>query len=316
VITELLAAAVLVYSGSQNVGLTGFADGKMHVDFGSEIDQMSASGDHDPLVFRICCGESVMSPDGTIWYSTGSAVVRVRHDQLRTRDVFPFQLASALAAGPDGSLWFNSHDRFLTHIDANGLVQKFVDPHSAYSPRWGTDRIVVSNDGAAWCESYVDAFLARVDVTGATTIASGPNYHFVDLIAPARLGGVWVRFGVENNQRMDAVDHVAETLPMSLDWFVETNDGAIWYGSGSEITQWKSGTITRIPLPAALPPQYFFTLSEMTPESDTTIWVRTNANLPVPSGTSAEMSATSTPVDTVHVYRIIVPANAKRHAAR
>ena len=312
-IAELLAATLLVYSGSSSVSLTGFADGKMHVDFGSEIDQMSDGGSRDLLVPRLCCGESVMSPDGTIWYSNGTILVRVRHDRFRTRDTFAIPDIHVLAAGPDGSVWFKNYDRFIGHIDANGVVQRFPDPHIATSPRFGTEQIVVSNDGAAWCRTFSTVFLARVDVNGLTTIA--PHYQGIELIGPARLGGVWVQRAVGKDERLDAVDHVAETLPISESWFVETNDGAIWYGGGTEIVQWKSGTITKFPLdpPAS---QFFRSVSQIVPESDTAVWVVTYPQFPVPS--PAQTDADVAPPDDlgVHIFRVSAPAFPKRHATR
>jgi len=313
-IAELVAAAVLVYSGSMDVRLTGFTDGKMHVDFGSEIDQMSDQGVRSLVVTRLCCGSSVMSSDGTIWYSNGSVLMRVRHDESHTRDLFPIPYVHTLAAGPDGSVWFKStFDRFLGHIDANGVVQKFADPHIVYSPRYGTEQIVVANDGAAWCTSFSDRFLARVDVNGTTTIA--PHYYdVIDLVTPARRGGIWIS-SIDHIVRYDTPDHAAETLPINYWDFVETNDGAIWYGRGNQVVQWKSGTETRISLPEA---GNAYGVSEIVPESDTTVWVRaTLIPPPVPAAQAGTVTAAATtPMDAVQIYRVSVPANPKRHATR
>jgi hypothetical protein len=311
-IAELFTAAVLVFSGSSNVSLTGFADGRMHVDFGSEIDQLSEGGDRDVLVPRLCCGASVMSSDGTIWYSNGAMLVRVRHDQFRTRDTFPIAHVYALAAGPDGSVWFSNYDRYLGHIDASGVVHQFPDPLIAYYPRFGTIQIVVSNDGAAWCKGVYPAFIARVDVNGATSMAAHYG-EVIDLVGPARRGGVWVS-SLDHIKRLDAPDHVAEALPVSAMTFVETNDGSIWYSGGSGVVQWKSGTITTFPLD---PPssQYFTTVAEIVPESDTTVWVHTSALIPVPNAAQAAASASSSDEDFTHIYRVSAPAFPKRHAA-
>jgi virginiamycin B lyase len=123
-------------------------------------------------------GESaaiVRAPDGTVWFSQdGSARIgRIdRSGKLTTFNGLYYEskyndIASAVAAGPDGNLWWTAFEsNAIWATDLRGRIVHVYTIPTPNSQPWG---IVRGRDGALWFTEWAGNKVGRVTTAGAFT---------------------------------------------------------------------------------------------------------------------------------------------------
>ena len=276
---------------------------------GTSLFQATAAGTSTPIhpeggADRSAIYGLVKGPDGNLWGIVAYAPARLNADGSITRFPLPDgNYAQAIAAGPDGALWFTepyhgfvanapagSVRQAIGRISTSGQIREYLVPANAAKP----DQIAAGPDGAMWF---------TLNDFGAGTAA--PMIGRINLSL-----GVVSEYAVPN----------AATLPHSI---VTGPDGNLWFtdqgiaqGSSNpaintgvnyigKVTP--SGTVTLFGLPPQAENQKAgFVLGGITPGPDGNVWFvepksgqiaritpgGTVAEFPVPTLTSAPTDIT------------------------
>jgi len=148
---------------------------------------------------------------------------------------------AAIAAGPDGNLWFTERDGRVGRITTDGTVTEFVGSGPLLA-------IAAGADGAIWfSETLPDAGAALGSVTVDGTVRGGfpigPPPGSVLSLASGPDGALWFTLlGAEQNVgRMTtagAVTRYASTYgPSQPEQIAAGPDGALWYAEGGSFIE-------------------------------------------------------------------------------
>jgi streptogramin lyase len=182
---------------------------------------------------------AALGPDGNAWFRAGPGRF-LRADARDTLDTIGEDdsrnpLQSALAIGPDGTLWSPTADfDGFWHIQPDGTRTRV--PVALGKPCDVASDLVdmaAATDGAMWLGDPECARLIRVDQTGARSIDIGLEPH---RLAADRAGGAWVSGDVEPSvAHVDAAGAVTLfDVPDSVgftDDVAVAPDGSAWFAS-------------------------------------------------------------------------------------
>ena len=232
-----------------------FAAGASGAPAAPTLERFYIRGTHVP-------SDPVRGPDGAVWFTLAGAMGRVSADGrvtvFGTRRLDPFGTAANL----DGELWFLDARRdIVSRIDMAGHMRVVSKAFPKGATLWG---IATGGDGNLWItEAGVDA-IARMTLDGRVTqIARLPHDSFPTQITAGSDGSLW--FAVA-----DGVGRVTPVGALRLWKFrvtaafgpsiAATLDGGVLAATGTALLRVSpAGTVTRLPVNRARPPQVLAT---------------------------------------------------------
>jgi virginiamycin B lyase len=166
-----------------------------------------------------------------------SVAVTAPTTQVRMRfyDVgvqFPY----AIAAGPDGALWYTNHGSYtIGRITPGGTVTTYVAP-GLLNP----DLITAGPDGALWFTTFgaYAGTLSRVTTAGAIQTFDGAVVSYVAAITAGPDGAVWFTDGntIGRITSGGTVTHFSDPGISAPYGITAGSDGALWFTNGGTDT--------------------------------------------------------------------------------
>ena len=149
--------------------------------------------------------------------------------------------SGAIAAGPDGALWFtNPGNSSIGRISTAGVVSNYGDPSIA--DPW---RIVAGPDGALWFTNNGNNSIGRITTAGVVANFSGPGISGPAGITVGPDGALW--FTNTGNDSIGRITTAGKVTTYSGPGIANPNgivagpDGAVWFTNDSD-----PGSIGRI----------------------------------------------------------------------
>ena len=183
------------------------------------------------------------SPDGSVWFSVGrnGQLGRIGRDgvlsQVQTQ-VSPGHPGWGVAVGPDGSVWYDTHDSDV----ADGVSRLWPDGRTTTFPAHAVATITVDSHGNAWMPGLFESggpVVLRVSDSGEVARYTLPQS--VRQLAEASDGHMWfLNVGCLSTQQIGWIDANGQTkffdanvvddttLPNAI---VRAPDGAVWFGT-------------------------------------------------------------------------------------
>lgn len=120
-----------------------------------------------PIPSSTLLGAIATGPDGALWFSRGTSIVRITTPGSTTE--YPIQTASGIAAistGSDGALWFATDEINIGRITAAGAITALYPV-----PGWsgGLNALTAGADGALWFTG-MPGKIGRITTAGAVTL--------------------------------------------------------------------------------------------------------------------------------------------------
>jgi len=235
-------------------------------------------------------GGIAVGPDGTLWFTEGSAnkIGRITTAGVITEYLLPAAVGGpgGITAGPDGALWFTEYyANKIGRITTGGVITEYALPATGGGPRG----ITAGPDGALWFTeddysqypSFVNNGIGRITTAGAVTeYPVTADYDLAD-ITPGPDGALWFA-EADGIGRITTAGVVTEYfLPAASSYpagITVGPDGALWFAEGgySPIPEYYASQIGRITTAGliteyhALTPNSF--LSGITVGPDGALW--------------------------------------------
>jgi streptogramin lyase len=183
-----------------------------------------------------------------------------------------------ITAGPDGAMWFTSHQN-IGRIAPTGVINLYPVPDQSKSPI----RITAGPDGALWfTEGYPDA-IGRITTSGTITEYPVPNpVGIIRGITTGPDGALWYTQWAGGKIGRITTDGVVTEYPLphpaSTDWITRGPDGAAWFteanvdfGPVGRITP--AGVITEFHLPPPVGDWVAYGSTGITTGPDGALWI-------------------------------------------
>jgi len=169
------------------------------------------------------------APDGAMWFSTFERTGRLAVDGTVTN----FRLAAEsgnLTAGPDGAMWAGMAGQ-IVRLDASGATRVFKLPIEL-SP----ESLISGSDGALWFSASLCECIVRMTTTGQRRLFRLPQTpDRPDRLASAPDGAIWFTHSLGLGRIATTGEFTLFDVPARRDHFRFANDvtagpdGAMWF---------------------------------------------------------------------------------------
>jgi virginiamycin B lyase len=168
-------------------------------------------------------------PDGALWFTDGQSIRRITTGGAVTSFTDPsIGFLVDITAGPDGALWFTEQDS-VGRITTGGVITFFTDP-SVDRP----GRITAGPDGALWFANS-NSSIGRITTGGAVTNFPGPGIGSPLSITAGPDGALWFTKLDNSIGRMTTGGVVTTFTDSRLAFPLAITpgpDGALWFVNG------------------------------------------------------------------------------------
>lgn len=191
--------------------------------------------------------EIVTAPDGKLWFTTGLPFLGRFSPDTRGTSLVPIpNVASRIAFGPDGNIWFGTDTGVARLTRRHDVVREIPIPGLGF-----VADIAAGPDGTMWALGFQN--IARIAADGRTTLFPVPD-NFAssgDRLVAGPDGNLWFARGpisalaLYRVTRRGAITSFPVTTPGQIFDLAVGPDGTIWYTQGGGLpNQNRIGRIT------------------------------------------------------------------------